>query len=239
MPKNKYVDFVSDEHFLKCVKHVCDSYLDISRFKNSDEVKEFVSRNSLDSFKMIFDVMNMKGAFESWMSSEIIRQGDKTVTNRIGDCHQMLLGGVDGWENLKTGNELGIDLRKKDNSIFIELKNKWNTVKGEDQKNVFDKLKKVADKYKKAIVYYAYITPKNPSSGEKIWKPSQRTPDERIKEAWSFKVYEIVTEDKNALKNVWKVLPQGISDILKKKINLNKEDEKKFLDIFDSSFGSG
>ena len=43
---NKYVDFVSDEHFIKCVKIVCDSYPE-----KVDEVDiESLQRNTIDPF---------------------------------------------------------------------------------------------------------------------------------------------------------------------------------------------
>jgi len=154
--RNKYVDFVSDEPFLNCVKYVCGAYPS----GDSEVILKKFTKNSLDLFKTIFDIVVGKLDFEKWKKSEEIRQADKTISNKVGDFHQMLLGGVEGWEDLKRGHPLGIDLKKEDDSVFIELKNKHNTVKGEDLENVFDKLKKVAEQYSNAIVYYAYIIPK-------------------------------------------------------------------------------
>ena len=227
--KNRYVDFVSDEHFLKCVKWVCESYpvksdvqLDIKKFK----------RNMIDPFKMLFDIINSKISAEDWIKSEARRQADKSINNRIGEFHQKLLGGVDGWEDVGKGHPLGIDLAKKDDKIFIELKNKHNTVKGDDLKNVFDKLKKVADRHPDAIVYYAYIVPEKASSGELIWKTSQREPNSHIHKAWGSKVYEIVTGDKSALEKTWKALPHSIND----KYKLSSDDTQKLLEFFEAAF---
>lgn len=226
--KNKYVDFVSDKDFLECVKWVCDAYP-----KDPEKIDmKTLQRNAIDTFKLVFDVFNGELSFEDWIKNERMRQSDKTINNRVGEFHQRLLGKVDGWEDLGRGHPLGIDLKNKDDTIFMELKNKHNTVKGEDLKNVFDKLKKASEEYKNAIIYYAYITPKKPGSGERVWKTSQREPHERIKEVWGFKVYEMVTGDKKALGKVWRALPLAIRDVIKSKHKLSKEDMKKLVELF-------
>ena len=70
---NKYVDFVSDEHFLKCVKWVCDAYLDPSLKLD----KTWLQRNGVDPFKMVFDMVVRNRNFESLMEQEKSRQYDK------------------------------------------------------------------------------------------------------------------------------------------------------------------
>lgn len=230
---NKYVDFVSDEDFIECVKWVCDAYPE-----NVDEIDmKRLSRNGLDPIKQIFDILGSKISGKDWIRKENTRQYDKTISNRIGDFHQRLLGKVEGWIDLGRGHPLGIDLQKDDNSIFIELKNKHNTVKGEDHKNVWDKLKKVLDESPNSLIYYAYIIPKKPSSGEKIWNPSQRDPNENILEAWGSKVYEIVTGDPKSLKKTWKALPIAINDIFNQKNPLTDEDYKIIEEFFETYLG--
>lgn len=51
-----------------------------------------------------------------------------------GMLAQILIGNWIGWESLKRGDPIGLDCRRKDNSIILELKNKYNTVKGSDIK---------------------------------------------------------------------------------------------------------
>lgn len=230
--RNKYVDFVSDEHLLDCVKWVCDSYPEIS----SEVDLKKLEKNSLDPFKMIFDIINGGITVDQWIKNERMRQSDKTINNKVGEFHQKLLGGVTGWENLGTGNPLGIDLKNNKNTIFIELKNKWNTVKGEDHKNVFDKLKKVLAQNNNALVYYAYIIPKKPGSGEKIWRPSQRQPDNKILETWGARVYEIVTKDITSLEKTWRALPIAIRDFCKTKYQISSTDVNKLIKFFESTF---
>jgi len=229
--KSQYVDFVSDEHFINCVKWVCDAY-PTTNTKKIDMKR--LGKNGLDVFKMVFDMNVGKIDFAKWLKSETVRQADKTINNKIGEFHQKVLGGVNGWEDLQTGN--GIDIKKKDNTIFVELKNKHNTVKGEDLKNVFDKLKKVADENPGSKVYYAYITPKHGGSGECVWNTSQREPQDNIMEAWGSRIYEIVTKDRNALKKTWEALPKAIAKVLGQRSEVQKDDMKRLVEFFEVAF---
>lgn len=228
MCPNTYVDFVSDGHFLGCVKKVCDEYSKTS----SDAGMKWLERNGLDSFKMIFDIMNSNANIGLWIKSETIRQMDKTISNWIGDFHQALLGGMDGWTDLKKGHTTGVDLMKNDETKFIELKNKHNTTKGEDLKNVFTKLENIVNRHSGAIAYYAYITPKNGTSGEEEWKIKHREPNPRIRKVWGSKVYETITGDPLALKKTWEKLPSAINEVLGTDFTFNDSDQKKIVEIF-------
>ena len=50
---NKYVDFVSDTHFLKCITHVCKGYP-----QKRDEDLDFkkLKKNVVNPFKLVFDI---------------------------------------------------------------------------------------------------------------------------------------------------------------------------------------
>ncbi|MFT4311603.1 MAG: Eco47II family restriction endonuclease [Candidatus Woesearchaeota archaeon] len=233
---NKYVDFVSDKDFLECVKWVCEAYPQINDV-NEVNMKS-LTKNALDPVKMVFDIFNGEIDFNQWIKNEQIRQADKTVTNRIGEFHQRLLGKVAGWEDLGRGDPLGIDLKKSDNTIFIELKNKHNTVKGEDQKHVFDKLKRVSKQNPSSKIYYAYILPKKPSSGERVWNPSQRSSKVNILEAWGGRVYEIVTQKSDSLEQVYKALPIAIATVLQNKRKITRFEKQKLKELFDLSLGT-
>ena len=51
-----------------------------------------------------------------------------------GELAQILIGNWFGWEDLRKGHSSGLDCRRINNSIIIELKNRENTVKGSDIK---------------------------------------------------------------------------------------------------------
>jgi hypothetical protein len=184
---------------------------------------------------MVFDILNGGTTISAWIKGEEIRQKDKTINNRIGEFHQMLLGGVDGWVNLGTGDETKVDLRKGDNTIFIELKNKFNTPNSDSLSKVREKLKSLLQAYPNSRAYWAYILDKNGESYDVIWKYGNEEPDERLRKISGKKVYELITGDPKALEAVWKALPKAISKVIKKGIKIPDSEKIKLLGLFKAS----
>ena len=228
---NQYVDFVSDEHFLKCVKWVCDAYLDPSLKLD----KTWLQRNGVDPFKMVFDMVVRNRNFESLMEQEKSRQYDKKSGGRIGDFHQKLLGGVNGWVDLGVGDESKVDLKKEDNSIFIELKNKHNTVNSDSLNSVRQKLEKITKDFPNSIAYWAFVIEKNGTSGESEWiYLGDNNP--KLKKIWGSKLYELITGKPDALEKTWTALPIAIKDILKDSKTISSSDMKKLQIWFKDAF---
>ena len=220
---NAYVSFVSDTDFVECVKWVCEAYP--TGLERID--LEFLVKTSVDPFKMLFDMGNGSFGTKTWIENEKIRQTDKTVNNRIGDFHQMLLGKVDGWENLGVGHTTGVDLKKDDNTIFVELKNKYNTMNSSSQSKCFDKLQDITVKFPKVRAYWAYIVSKDGSSGEKMWeynRQDEHFKDDRIRVIWGKNVYELVTGNPNSLEETWRALPKAIGKFLDSEMKFNRQD---------------
>jgi len=224
---NTYVDFVTDEHFVGCVREAYGHYSAVS---NND--MKWLQRNGLDTFKMVFDMKYSRKGLEGWIKSETIRQIDKSNTNWIGNFHQRLLGGVAGWVNLGTGHATGVDLMKSDGSIYIELKNKHDTTKGSDLKHYFDQLKKIVDDHDGSVAYFAFITPKSGNSGNKVWKMKGKTTDDRVRKIWGTKVYELITGDENALSKTWDALPDAINGAMNLNHSFSQTDLKKMNEFF-------
>lgn len=57
-----------------------------------------------------------------------------------GLVSQILIGNWFGWMDLGIGHPSGLDVKRCDNSIIIELKNKYNTCNSSSLKTVLDKL---------------------------------------------------------------------------------------------------
>ena len=221
---NKYVDFVSDEDFLECVKHVIDFYL-------SDEYQEEPmtvlkeSKNGIDAIKTIFDITVKQIGFDGWANKEMERQQDKTINNKIGEFHQELLGKVEGWVDLGVGDETEIDLKKEDNTVFIELKNKHNTMNSSSTKTCREKLENVIEQYPDATAYWAYIISRKYRSENRVWKYQGRE-DEKIRRISGDLLYEMITGDSNALEKVYEAIPKAIVDLLGEDYKLLPYDEK-------------
>lgn len=225
---NKYVEFVSDEDFLECVRKVVEAYQSLDENVTPTSIlKE--SKNTIDEFKTIFDVCVNQISFDEWLKFELTRQQDKTINNKIGEFHQELLGKVDGWMDLGIGDETEIDLKKEDNTVFIELKNKYNTMNSSSEKTCREKLEKVIEKYPDATVYWAYVISKNYKSEDRIWKYQQRE-DERIKRISGDRLYAMVTGDPKALEKTFNAIPKAIVNILGEEYKLTEEDEKLQLE---------
>jgi len=229
---NKYVDFVSDEEFLECVQHVCNAYPEDVEEINLEQLK----RNVIDPVKQSFDIFAGKINYQDWLQNENLRQNDKTLNNAIGEFHQKLLGKVNGWIDLGVGDDTKLDLRKDDNTIFIELKNKYNTMNSDATDKCRDKLEKAIKEHPNAVAYWGFIISNNGSSGEVVWIKKGRTENPKIKKIWGKRIYSLVTGKENALEQVWKALPLAIKDLLQHSIDLSDEDEKNLKMFFDSAF---
>lgn len=221
---NKFVDFVSDEDFLECVRKVVDSYQTLDENITPTSILT-ESKNTIDEFKTIFDVCVNQISFDEWSKIELTRQQDKTINNKIGEFHQELLGKVNGWVDLGVGDETEIDLKKEDNTVFIELKNKYNTMNSSSEKTCREKLEKVIEKYPDATAYWAYVISKNYKSECRVWKYQQRE-DERIKRISGDRLYAMITGDSQALEKTFNAIPKAIVEILGEEYKLNEEDEK-------------
>jgi len=229
--KNKYVDFVSDEDFLSCIKWVCDAYP-----SDSEKISmEKLQKNTIDPFKLVFDIVNGELKTEEWISAERIRQNDKTINNRIGEFHQKLLGKVKGWVDLGIGDESKVDLMKEDKSIFIELKNKFNTMNSDATDKCRDKLEKAIKNNPQSKAYWAFLVSKNGDTGDIIWKKDGKE-DERIRKIWGSKVYELVTGDPKSLEKTWNAIYLAIKDLKKSNYSIDEKEMMKLLEFFNYAF---
>ncbi|MDA1061045.1 MAG: Eco47II family restriction endonuclease [bacterium] len=226
---NKYVDFVTDEKFEECVMHVC------KEFENTGNIDdEKLQKNGIDPIKMTFDMIKGKMNFKEWRKKESERQDDKSVNNAIGEFHQMLLGGVSGWTDLGIGSESHLDLQKNDDSIFMEIKNKENTVNSGSLQNVRDKLEKQSEKKPDALCYWAYVSAKNGKSEEKEWKGENENPN--IRRLSGSKIYEVVTGDAKNLEKVWMALRLAIKNVCNSNFTSTEPDKEIFKTWFKKAY---
>lgn len=210
---NRYVGFVDDEHFYKCVEKVCGKYAKLGGQTTKDLLLESVA----DPFKMIFDMGNRGISPGDWEEADAHRIRDKSLNNAIGEFHQEVLGGVEGWESFPTGHRLGVDLAREDSTAFIELKNKYNTLSGSKVPDLRKTLEGILREHPKAKCYWAYILSQGGTSGECPWVHRNST-NPNIRKAWGGRVYGIVTGSDASLDEVWEALPRAMFDIIGKKM---------------------
>lgn len=216
--KNKYVDFISDEHLLNCIANLHKSYL---KAKNNVTKKNFYS-NKVDTIKLTFDAQFNGINQESLIQSEILRQIDKSINNSIGTFHEQILGGIEGFQ---VGNLSGFDVKANDDSMFADIKNKHNTMNSSSAESLFQKLKKYADDYKHSKCYWVQILAKG--SFCELWRGDingKEYSHSRVYKISGDQFYALLSGKKNALFQLYKVLPIAINDYIN---SIEKNDEIK------------
>lgn len=207
--KNKYVNFISDEHLLDCIGNLQSSYL---RAKNNITKKNFYS-NKVDVIKFIFDARFNNLDEENLIQTEVLRQIDKSINNSIGTFHEQILGGIHGFE---AGNLSGYDIKAKDDTLFADIKNKHNTMNSSAAEALFQKLARYADDYKKAKCYWVQILAKG--SFCELWSGNingKEYSHSRVYKISGDQFYAILSGHEDAMYNLYKALPVAISDYLK------------------------
>lgn len=204
--------------------------------KDLQAIETDIHKNVIDPFSSLFEAAVNSYTYDSWINAEVIRQKQKTLTNKIGHLHEELLACITGVENLAKGQV--VDILCRDKSIIGEVKNKFNTTKGNHKKEIYDDLSKlINEKYHGFTGYYVEIIPKKPVRYNNQFTPSDNTTksnregreDIRIIDGYSF--YSLLTGDENALFKIH----QFIITIISEKRNL--ESIYKFEELFNRAYG--
>ncbi|WP_026836701.1 Eco47II family restriction endonuclease [Gillisia sp. JM1] len=207
--KNKYVDFVEDEHLLKCISNLFNSYLEAKK----EFTKKKFYNNKVDIFKLMFDSKFNDLNQENLLKLEMSRQIDKSVNNAIGTFHEEILGGIRGYQS---GKNSGYDIKSDDDSIFAEIKNKHNTMNSSSAESAFQKLARFADDHRKANCYLVQILTKK--SFSKKWEAiinGKEYSHSRVYLISGDQFYSLLSGDPNSFFKLYKVLPIAIADFLK------------------------
>lgn len=218
--KNKYVDFVSDDHLLKCIENLHGSYL---KAKADVSKKKFYS-NKIDTIKLTFDSRFNDIDEENIIELEILRQIDKSINNSIGTFHEQVLGGIKGYE---VGNLSGFDIKAEDDTLFADIKNKHNTMNSSSAESLFQKLARFADNYKAK------------GSFNEHWRGDingKEYSHSRVFKISGDRFYAILSNQDDAFLQLYKALPIAFKDYLqgiKAKDEINEN--SIFEDIKESS----
>lgn len=222
--KNKYVNFISDDHLLGCIGNLHKAYL---KAKNNITKKNFYS-NKVDTFKLTFDAKFNDIEEESLIQSEILRQIDKSINNSIGTFHEQILGGIKGFE---AGNLSGYDIKAMNDTLFADIKNKHNTMNSSAAEALFQKLARYANDYKKAKCYWVQILAKG--SFCELWSGDingKEYSHSRVYKISGDQFYALLSGQDDAMFQLYKVLPVAIKDYLKSADQSKEISENSALD---------
>jgi len=237
-----YLAYIEDKDLICIVKDVLD--VGIERKKVA---KKKFTKNVIDPFGSLFESAAFDVDYKTWQESEMIRQCQKTLQNHIGDLHQKILGHVEGWVDLGTGSV--VDLINKDQKIIAEVKNKYNTVTGGKLADQYYSLERLvmpkASSYKGYTAYFVNIIPKRPELYDKTFEPSDKDKGSKCPKNKQIRIidgnsfYTLVTGQKTALQDLYKVLPAVIENIFQTeygKKGFRIKDREKFAEYFDLAY---
>ncbi|MFA9464951.1 MAG: Eco47II family restriction endonuclease [Velocimicrobium sp.] len=206
---NTYLEFIDDEKLMKAIEALYGTYQKSFSAKTLPEL----NKNIMDPFKFQFDTVFLnQGNAAVTMNREIFRQSDKSISNAIGLFHQQLIGCIEGFCETK---DLPCDVKKCDNTIFAEIKNKHNTMNVRSAAGVYEELEGLAKSYPKAICYLVEIIAKK--STNEVWEQTvneKKISHPRIRRISADRFFELATGEKDAFRQLCEVLPIATKDFL-------------------------
>jgi len=202
---NYNLGFISDEDLFFHVKETVEKY----RF--DIDLKKF-NKNLIDPIKLTFDSKIYAKSLEETIELEIIRQMDKSNTNHIGYFHQNIFKYIDsGWEVPMQG----FDLVNENEKIYVEMKNKHNTMNSSSAQKTYiamqNRILKSADI---TCMLVEVIAKQSQNIPWKISLNSEQYVHDNIRRVSIDKFYEIVTGEKLAFRLLCEVLPIVLDDVL-------------------------
>lgn len=216
------------------------------------------SKNAIDPFTAIFQIGGSPALdFESWVAAEKTRQSVKTLQNAVGAWHQAVLGLADGWQDKgssgavfdveSTEPQLGFGLNpEKPTNVIIEVKNKHNTIKASDEHSTHQKLHQQASSRPNTVAYLIQIIPKGKTRYNRQWVPSQAFNSPKVFVADGATAYDLIFKEKDALKQLYSVLPAILQDVREELglsngydncVQISQPDWESFQALFTSTFG--
>ncbi len=235
IPSKQLLPYISNQDLFNKVEEVI-----ISAQVAVNMCDKNLYKNAIDPFSAIFDALIQDISLNQWIKQEGSRQIQKTMQNAIGEFHQKILGCVNGWEDMGKGHVF--DLLNKNKKIIAEVKNKFNTTKGNHKVAIYDDLEsQLKNKYKGYTAYYVEIIPQNKKEYNDIFSPSdnktktRRKGIEKIRRIDGNSFYFYATGEKNALRMLYNVLPTVIGIILNKNHKYLIKD-KFFKELFSKAY---
>jgi len=200
------LSFISDEDLFSHVKETVEKY----RF--TIDLKKF-NKNLIDPIKLTFDSKIYGKSLEDTIELEIIRQMDKSNTNHIGYFHQNIFKYINGdWVVPKQG----FDLVNKKDKMYVEMKNKHNTMNSSSAQKTYiamqNKILKGADI---TCMLVEVIARQSQNIPWKISINGEQYVHDNIRRVSMDKFYEIITGKSDAFKLLCEVLPLVLDDVLK------------------------
>ncbi|MCX6739796.1 MAG: Eco47II family restriction endonuclease [Candidatus Parcubacteria bacterium] len=230
-----YLKFISDKDFIDAIDKVIRV---IENAENNSVIN--LHKNVIDPFSALFDGISHSITYKQWLEQEKARQLQKTMQNAIGDFHQQILGAIPGWANLGTGG--GLDVVNYEMKIIAEVKNKYNTTKGNHKVEIYDaiKAKLSNDEYSNFVGYYVEIISQGKKKYNKPFTPpdnktkKSRPVNEKIRVIDGVSFYALATGREHALQELFEAIPVILTEKYQHK--LGKNEALQYFELFKKAF---
>lgn len=202
---NYNLGFISDS-LIK--RHVLET---VKKYRFSINLKDF-NKNLIDPIKLTFDSKIYGKTIAEIIENEVLRQIDKSNTNHIGYFHQNIFQYLD---NEWTVPKLGYDIVNEKKKIYVEIKNKHNTMNSSSSQKTYMRMQNTILNNPDATCMLVEVIAKN--SQNIVWRNSLdgiAIHNDNIRKVSVDKFYEIVTGDNLAFKKLCEQIPRIISDVL-------------------------
>jgi len=232
-----YLKFIPDKKLIVAVGKVVKVIITAEH-----EADNNLHKNVIDPFSALFHGVIHAITYKEWIEQEKARQSQKTMQNAIGDFHQEILGSIPGWKNLGAGG--GLDVVNKQMKIIAEVKNKFNTTKGNHKVELYDaiKAKLKTKEYTNFIGYYVEVIPQAKNKYNKPFTPSDNKTQKRRPVNKSIRVidgisfYALATRRQRALQELFEALPVILVD--KFRYKLSKKEALSYFELFKMAFST-
>ncbi len=204
--RNYKLGFISDKNIFKHVKET------VQQYSASINLKEF-NKNIIDPIKLTFDAKVYGRTMEEVVASECMRQMDKSNNNYIGYFHQNLFRYAgNGWEVPTEG----FDVVNEERHIFVEIKNKHNTMNSASSQKIYMKMQnKIVRDSRATCMLVEVIATKSQNKTWIVTVDKEQFNNDHIRRVSIDKFYETVFGDPLAFAKLCKALPLILDDVIK------------------------
>lgn len=204
--------FISDQDIYNHVKKTVESY------RREITLAQF-NENVVDPIKLTFDSKVYNKTIKQAIEDECFRQIDKSNSNRIGYFHQNIFRYAgNGWIVPKEG----FDVENPKLHIYVELKNKHNTMNSASSQKTYMKMQaQLLDDDQATCYLVEAISKKSKDETWRITLDKRPRVHKHIRRMSIDKFYELVFGQKDAFYKLCKLLPRIIEDVIKENVELS------------------
>jgi hypothetical protein len=211
------MDFLNKQCLRSKIKEIIDLY-----FENLEPFNlEKFNSNLVDPVKLAFEKIVYSRTDEEIIKNEVSRQREKNIQNKIGRLHQDIFGCIKNCEVPEAVWDVIYTNPKTNEKIYVELKNKHNTMNSSSSSFTFEKMSKKVKSEENCKCYLVEVISKHSQNG--LWELNKRNnqiSNSKIHRYSIDKFYEEITGHPKAFLEIIETVVSFTKEIVSKKNNL-------------------